>query len=200
MPFTEHEIEQIQSIITQNPYRGDGVSFLRKLGLSQDVKASGSARIRTAEYLRQADELACERIREYFETGQQQSSNRLWPNRGLRLFVSHRDDQRGELAKVAKFLQHYGIVSFLAHDAISVGTIWRDELQLGLRTMEALLAYCSDGFADSDWTGQEVGYALGRDVPVVTVMAGAGPKGLLEQRQAIRARVNRPGFAGGSNS
>ncbi len=50
--------------------------------------------------------------------------------------------------------------------------------------MDALLAYCSPNFSQSDWTGQEVGFAFGKAVPVISILAGDAPKGLLEPVQA----------------
>lgn len=114
----------------------------------------------------------------------------MWPIKGLKLFVSHRDAQKANLSFLATALQKYGIAAFLAHDAIVAGRDWRGELVNGLNSMDALLAYCSPEFAASDWTAQEVGFAFGKGVPVVTVLAGENPKGLLDRWQGIRGVVN----------
>jgi len=43
----------------------------------------------------------------------------------------------------------------------------------------------SEDFYDSDWTDQEVGVAIGRAVPLITVCLGCDPYGLMGKRQGL---------------
>ena len=52
--------------------------------------------------------------------------------------------------------------------------------------MDALLSFHTDGFRASPWCGQEIGFALGRGVPVIPVKAGEDPSGFVGEIQAIR--------------
>ena len=46
--------------------------------------------------------------------------------------------------------------------------------------------YITDGFFDSVWTNQEIGYALARGVPIVSIKMGTqDPIGFISKRQAI---------------
>lgn len=61
------------------------------------------------------------------------------------------------------------------------------KIERALRSCEVMVAYVTPGFAESDWTDQEVGWALGRDLVVVPVsVEGAMPRGFLGTYQAVR--------------
>ena len=51
--------------------------------------------------------------------------------------------------------------------------------------MDALVALLTENFHDSNWTDQEVGVAIGRDVPVITIRMGTDPYGLMGKWQAL---------------
>ena len=53
--------------------------------------------------------------------------------------------------------------------------------------MDAFAALMTDDFHDSDWTDQEVGFALARGVPVIAVKLGRDPYGFLGKFQALSA-------------
>lgn len=184
MSLTENEINTVLEMACGNGFWGDASEVLTSLGVHYDGPRYGSKGRRTYAYLEAANDEAADQILQYFEVGKYKPDTSPWSGRGLKLFVSHRDCCKAELALVASELERFGILAFLAHDSIEAGKPWRNELYAGLATMDALLAYCSEGFSESEWTGQEVGFAFGKSVPTVAVMAGEGPKGLLEQIQA----------------
>jgi len=51
--------------------------------------------------------------------------------------------------------------------------------------MEGFVALLTEKFHDSDWTDQEVGFALARRVPIVAVRLGKGPYGFIGKFQAL---------------
>ena len=51
--------------------------------------------------------------------------------------------------------------------------------------MDAMAALMTDGFHDSLWTDQEVGFAFGRGVPIVAVKLGRDPYGFVGKFQAL---------------
>ncbi len=190
MPLREREIDSIEQIAKDRPYWSGGTTIFRALGIGDDWSFNRRANGQFRDHLRQLEDEQSEALLSYFELRHHEHKDAVWPIRGLKLFISHRDEQRANLALLATALKRYGIAAFLAHDAIIAGRDWRSELLGGLGSMDALLAYCSPGFADSDWTLQEVGFAFGKGVPVVSVLAGENPTGLLEQWQGIRGGVN----------
>jgi hypothetical protein len=54
-----------------------------------------------------------------------------------------------------------------------------------LASMDAFVALLTEKFHTSEWTDQEVGYALGRGVPLIAVKLGADPYGFIGKFQAL---------------
>jgi hypothetical protein len=114
----------------------------------------------------------------------------IWQPGLLRLFVSHRDEHKAEAKRLANALQTFGISCFVAHDTIEPMSTWQKEIEKGLQTMEVMLALVTDGFHDSVWTNQEVGFALGKGVPILTVKLGQGdPAGFIGSIQAMKGNL-----------
>ena len=59
--------------------------------------------------------------------------------------------------------------------------------------MDALLTIHSDGFQQSPFCNQEVGYALARHVPIISLMDGEPPSGFLSETQGIAIRLGEEG-------
>ncbi|WP_051185895.1 toll/interleukin-1 receptor domain-containing protein [Magnetospirillum fulvum] len=119
----------------------------------------------------------------------------IWQPGQIRLFISHRDIHKAEAKTLGEALANYGISSFVAHDTIQPMTTWRSEILKGLETMEVMVAFLTEGFHDSIWTNQEVGYALGRNVPVISLkMATEDPKGFIGDVQAVKGRLSDPDY------
>ena len=84
-------------------------------------------------------------------------------------------------------LEVLGISSFVAHETITPTTKWKDEIHKGLETMDACIAFLTNDFYESEWTNQELGYALSRQVPVFLYSVdGTDPKGFHFDIQAIK--------------
>jgi hypothetical protein len=63
----------------------------------------------------------------------------------------------------------------------------------GLQTMEIMLAFVTDDFHTSTWTNQEVGFALVRGVPVVSLKVEKNdPPGFIGHEQALRGILHSP--------
>lgn len=111
----------------------------------------------------------------------------FWTPGELRLFISHRDTHKAEARDLADELKAYGISAFVAHDTIEPMTTWQREIEKGLETMEVMLALITDDFHDSVWTNQEVGYALGKGVPVIPLkLERTDPAGFVGPKQAVK--------------
>lgn len=82
-------------------------------------------------------------------------------------------------------LKPYGISSFVAHVDIEPTKQWQVEIEAGLFSMDALAALLMDGFKNSNWTDQEVGVAVGRDVLIIPVMKGMTPYGFISKYQGL---------------
>ena len=115
----------------------------------------------------------------------------IWTPGMLRLFISHRDEHKAMANELADALESYGISSFVAHDSIQPMRIWQTEILNGLESMEIMLALVTDDFHDSVWTNQEVGFALGRNIPIVPLkLQGRDPAGFIGKQQALKWRYD----------
>lgn len=111
---------------------------------------------------------------------------RIWGIEGFRLFLSHKSEVKKETALLKERLAAYGIAAFVAHEDIRPTKAWQDEIENGLTSMDAFAALLTKDFHDSDWTDQEVGFALARGVPVIAVQIGRLPYGFIGKFQALR--------------
>ena len=112
----------------------------------------------------------------------------LWRAGYYRLFISHLTKDKVAISNLKKCLARYGIDCFVAHEDIEPSKEWIKEIKKALRSADALCAVFSPGFCESKWCDQEVGTALGRRIPVISIKKGADPHGFLSEFQAIRPR------------
>lgn len=117
----------------------------------------------------------------------------LWEEGRFRLFLSHRDKYKVQVAALKDELLFRGVTSFVAHEDIEPSRAWQEQIELGLRSMHALAAVVTTDFHTSLWTDQEVGWALGRDVPVINLKVGRDPYGLSGKYQGVPGRLELPG-------
>lgn len=118
----------------------------------------------------------------------------IWKPAHLRLFISHRDEHKLAATKIAEGLEPLGVSGFVAHHTIEPMSTWRDEILNGLETMEFMLACITDDFHEGSWTDQEVGFALGKGVPIIRLkLQSQDPRGFISDIQAMRGDLNNPG-------
>ena len=114
----------------------------------------------------------------------------LWGRGGIRVFISHKAEDK-EIAKEIKLaLKRYGIASFVAHEDIEPMKEWENEIERALFSADILLALLSERFSESNWTDQEVGVAVGRNIPIIPVRMGKDPYGFMGKYQAISGSNN----------
>lgn len=108
-----------------------------------------------------------------------------WAPNTVRLFISHSAAEREAAGDLKRILAPLRVDGFVAHDSIEFDREWRDVIVGHLGSCHALLALVSDHFSSSEWCDQEVGWALGRGVPVMSINAGSPPYGFIGPRQAL---------------
>lgn len=106
----------------------------------------------------------------------------------LLLFGSHLSTERVFVGKVEVALRNYGITLFVAHDSIPVDADWQPEIAEALRRCNAGVVFLHKGIHDRYYCMQEVGWLLGRDVPIARLLFDEPPQGLLGSKQGITAR------------
>lgn len=110
---------------------------------------------------------------------------RIWERETYRVFLSHKTEVKHEASELKHQLGIYGISAFVAHEDIHPTKEWQDEIENALASMDSFVAILTDKFHESLWTDQEVGFALGRGVPLVAVKLGRDPYGFIGKFQAL---------------
>lgn len=110
------------------------------------------------------------------------------------MFISHLAEEGVRATQLKIAMAAWGLDGFVAHLDIDPGAQWATEIEAALASCDALVAILTDGFGASAWCDQEVGWALGRNVPVIPVRVDLAPYGLLGSTQAVRwPRANPAG-------
>lgn len=115
-----------------------------------------------------------------------------WIDGQLRVFISHLTDERKQASDLQSALTRFGMGSFVAHNDIHPTLEWQIEIETALATCDLLVALIHPRFIESRWCDQEVGYALGRGIPVFTVRCGADPHGFVSRFQAFNGNGKGP--------
>jgi hypothetical protein len=104
------------------------------------------------------------------------------------LFISHISKDKAKATRLKECLLPFGIAGFVAHEDIQPTLEWQDEVMRGLNTMHAMVAMHTPGFSQSTWTQQEVGFALGRGVKIISFEMGEQPSGFISRHQSLPRR------------
>jgi hypothetical protein len=107
-----------------------------------------------------------------------------WVGEGFRLFVSHIHDYAEHVGALRMELAKRSVDAFVAHDSIKPTEEWQNVILSALRSCDACLAFLTPKFRESEWTDQEVGFCIARDVLVIPVDYGVTPYGFLGKYQA----------------
>ena len=119
-------------------------------------------------------------------SGDAASVERLWGVGEVRVFISHKAEYKVLANDVKSSFRNYGFASFVAHEDIEPMLEWQSEIERALFSMDLFVALLTDKFNESNWTDQEIGVAIGRQVPVIPVRIGQDPYGFIGKYQAIQ--------------
>lgn len=117
-----------------------------------------------------------------------ESDTRYWLPGHFRLFLSHVSKFKEKTAQLRNALREFGVSGFVAHEDIEPTREWQDEIEKALMSMDALVAILTPGFKESNWTDQEVGVAVGRDVLVIPIRKGLDPYGFIAKYQGLQGQ------------
>lgn len=109
----------------------------------------------------------------------------LFKGNGVRVFLSHLSRHRQLVGDVSTWLNSYGIESFVAHDTIEPSKEWQAVIEAGLAECDAMIVFLHAGFKESTWCDQEVGWALGRHIPLLPLNFDQNPHGFMGKFQAL---------------
>ena len=106
------------------------------------------------------------------------------------IFLSHKVEVKEEAHALKEGLEFYGVEAFVAHSDIDPGTEWQDEILGALEDMDAFVPILTEGFRDSQWTDQEVGYAIASEVPIIPLRMDLDPYGFMGKYQGLSCDWN----------
>ncbi len=112
------------------------------------------------------------------------SGDGLWRAGQIRAFISHLASEKEFASAVSDELATIGVQGFVAHDTIEPSLEWQAEIERALRTAHIFVGLVHPGFSVSYWTQQEVGWSVGRDIPLFMVRLGEDPRGFPAKFQA----------------
>lgn len=110
----------------------------------------------------------------------------FWEEGKLKVFFSHLSKQKSWTTELQEALLSYGVSTFVAHKDIKPTLEWQVQIETALATCDALVALLHVGFHESNWTDQEIGFAMGRGVPVFSIRFGQDPYGFIGKTQALQ--------------
>lgn len=117
----------------------------------------------------------------------------IWKPGLARMFLSHRDKHKAAVREVADALENYGLSCFVAHETIPDDEDWKEVILQGLETMEIMVAVTTEDFSESYFCMQEIGYALGKGVPVISLkVSKSDPCGFISHKQGARSSLDTP--------
>lgn len=114
------------------------------------------------------------------------TESKYWSPNHFRVFVSHLAKDKSKAAKLRQGLKKYGISCFVAHDDIKPTHEWLQEIERSLISMDAMIAILTLNFHESEWTDQEIGAAVGRQLLVIPIMMGKTPYGFIGKYQGLQ--------------
>ena len=117
-----------------------------------------------------------------------ETNDDLWkPADAPRLFMTHLAAYKKDVHGLSTMLTRFGFACFVAHDAIEPSREWRAEIERALNSCDILVAYVTPKFSESNWTDQEIGWALGRGLVAIPVSVdGETPYGFIGSYQAVK--------------
>ena len=101
------------------------------------------------------------------------------------LFISHISKDKAKATRLKDCLTPFGIAGFVAHEDIHPTLEWQVEIERALHAMDVFVAMHTAGFSQSIWTQQEIGFAVGKGVKIISLKMGEDPTGFISKQQAL---------------
>lgn len=75
--------------------------------------------------------------------------------------------------------------AFVAHEDIEPTLEWQVQIERALNSMDLFVSMHTEGFKDSVWTQQEIGFAVARGVKIIALRFEEDPTGFIQKNQAL---------------
>lgn len=118
----------------------------------------------------------------------------VWEKGMYRVFVSHISEFKNDAIALKKEMKVLGVSAFVAHEDIEPTSEWIGEIEYALRTAQGFVALLDNGYLESNWMDQEIGFAYARGVKVVSVLRGEVPHGFIGRFQGLKMHSKNLGW------
>jgi len=107
-------------------------------------------------------------------------------------FISHSTkDISSYVGEICKIFEACKIQSFIADRDAPLGRFLPQEVRNAIEESELFLVFITKNSKSSPWVNQEIGYALGKEVPVIPLKRGRiRIKGLIESAKYVQMQEN----------
>ena len=110
----------------------------------------------------------------------------FWHKDCLRVFISHSVKNYSIAKNLKDKLEKASLSCFVAHKDIKPTKLWQKEIKKALDSMELMIALITKDFNKRYWTHQEIGAALGKNIPIIPIKIDqSDPKGFISEIQAV---------------
>jgi hypothetical protein len=121
---------------------------------------------------------------------EEQPINRIeavYIGRTTRAFISYHTNDKYLAGQIKTVLEYFGIEVFLAHEDIDPAHNWQETILENLKSTDIFLPLMTSNFANSDWTDQESGMALGYEKLILPIsIDGHHPYGFVNKFQSLK--------------
>ncbi len=106
----------------------------------------------------------------------------------IKVFISHSTKNKIQAINLSNALKKYNIDAFVAHEHIECNDEWLKTIKQKLAETDIAIALITEDFNKSAFCQQEVGYILGKNANLISVMLDdTTPQALIGDKQGIKA-------------
>ena len=107
-------------------------------------------------------------------------------------FISHStEDLKADVGEICEILETCKIPSFVADRDAPLGNPLPEEIKKAIEESELFLVFLTKKSRSSAWVNQEIGYALGKEIPIIPLKKGRiKVKGLIESARYVLMKEN----------
>jgi len=109
----------------------------------------------------------------------------------MKIFLSYSNADKKLAGQIKKIIENNGLDVFLAHDDIEPSEEWVKTILSELNECDVFIPLLTKKFNKSNWTDQETGFALCRDIPIISLKVDVDPHGFIAKFQALRLNIDK---------
>jgi len=103
----------------------------------------------------------------------------------VKVFLSYSAEDKEIAREIKRFLERFEMEVFLAHEDIEPSSDWEEVIIEQLKACDVFIPILTENFRSSQWTDQETGFALSRQIPIIPINISVKPYGFISKYQAF---------------